>query len=191
MEKSMLGVRSASYCQSSLARPGGVCVVLRWVVWWCFRWRAYNRRFYSMLVGYGAMNWIVFEALCRRRHKDVDEVLVQWACAWIKQADFLAGTHGFGEEVARRQTIHGDTEVLVQWACSWIPASDCDAGLLQELIARDSLVGEHVCIGGDGDVVLAIVKAPDEKKRAPVNRRKRKKGGHGNRRKRKKGGHGW
>jgi hypothetical protein len=144
-----------------------------------------------MLVGYGAMNWIVFEALCRRRHKDVDEVLVQWACAWIKQADFLAGTHGFGEEVARRQTIHGDTEVLVQWACSWIPASDCDAGLLQELIARDSLVGEHVCIGGDGDVVLAIVKAPDEKKRAPVNRRKRKKGGHGNRRKRKKGGHGW
>jgi hypothetical protein len=149
------------------------------------------------------MNWIVFEVLCRRRHKDVDEVLVQWACAWITQADFLAGTHGVGVEVARRQSVLGDTEILVQWACSWIPASDCDGGLLQELIARDKMVGEHVCISGASDAVIEdasvektaggdngdqgnvvdgpgqpvvavmpLVAAPDEKKRAPVKRRR-------------------
>ena len=91
----------------------------------------------------------------RRVRNAVDEVLVQWDCAWVED-----GAVPVGQVVAvlMRRVVAGKKQVLVQWKCSWVPVEFADVGAVDEYEARRL---EESADEGAGAVPDTVVDEPE------------------------------
>jgi hypothetical protein len=76
------------------------------------------------------VEWEVMQLLDRRLRDGRDEVLVHWACSWLKRADYEAKKADVVQLIAERFVGLSDEQVLVQWACSWV----LTIGVAEELL---------------------------------------------------------
>ena len=96
------------------------------------------------------VEWEVLQLLDRRLRDGRDEVLVHWACSWLKRADYEAKRADVVQLIAERFVGLSDEQVLVQWACSCVLA----LGVAEELLVD---WGMDEVPTGDGNVEDAPV----------------------------------